>query len=133
MNHTQTVNELVPGTVVRVSHGPYDHVGLVSDTYINGERAVISLSAVYGGFTEEPFSAFAHDRVVYNDGYPGTLAPYWVIARARAAGSRRYSWTMFNCEHFVRHAHGLKVESPQLQSWVAASCAVCFVLANLAR
>ncbi len=129
MDHTQNIDELVAGTILRVSHGLYDHVGLVSDRYLNGERAVISVSAVYGGVTEEPFSAFSGGRTVYNDGYPGTLDPYWVISRARAADAKRYSWTNFNCEHFVRDAHGLKIESPQLRAFVAMGFALVLALA----
>lgn len=129
MNHSQNIDSLAAGTVLRVSHGFYDHVGLVSDIYIDGERAVISFAAATSGLTEEPFSAFSKRRVVYNDGYLGQLAPYWVIARARANHHRRYSWTTYNCEHFVRDAHGLKPESPQLQSWVAMGSIVGFVLA----
>ncbi len=129
MNHSQNIDDLVTGTVLRVSHGPYDHVGLVSDRYINGERAVLSFAASTGGLLEEPFSVFALNRRVYNDGYLSQLDPYWVMVRARAITHRRYSWTAYNCEHFVRDAHGLKPESPQLQSWLVLGSFVGLVLA----
>jgi hypothetical protein len=115
---------LPPGTVLRVSHGLYDHVGLLSDRWIDGERAVVSFSARNGGLIEEAFSQFASGRGVAAKGYPGQLPPLAVLARARALKGRAYAWLTFNCEHFIRNAHGLPEESPQLRQWLFAATLV---------
>lgn len=115
------LRNLPPGTVFRVSHGLYDHVGLLSDHWINGERAVVSFSARNGGLVEEAFSQFACGRGVVAEGYPGQLPPLVVLARARALKDRAYAWLTFNCEHFIRNAHGVPEESPQLRQWLFAA------------
>jgi hypothetical protein len=112
--------ELRPGTIVRVSHVLYHHVGLISDRFIGMERAVVAFSAAAGGLHELPFSAFQQGRDVFDDGYPGQLPPDEVLRRARLKHGQAYSWTEFNCEHFVRYAHGLSIESPQLKGWAVA-------------
>lgn len=105
------------GTVVRVKHGFYDHIAMLGDHAIGGERAVVSFSAQAGGFVEEPFSAFARGQVVLIEGYLGSLPSAVVMQRARMKRGRAYSLSDFNCEHFVRYAHGVPVESPQLRLW----------------
>jgi hypothetical protein len=123
----QQLLTLPAGTVLRVSHGWYDHVGLLSDRYSVGERAVMSFSAQAGGFLEEPYSTFARNQAVSVDGYLGTLPPWMVLQRARMKAGGLYSWTTFNCEHFVRFAHGIPIESPQLQRWTFALGSVSFL------
>ncbi|WP_196486813.1 lecithin retinol acyltransferase family protein [Burkholderia stagnalis] len=105
------------GTVVRVNHGWYDHVGMLGDRLTAGERSVLSFSAQAGGFIEEPFSEFARGQDVKVDGFPSNLHPMIVMQRARSMEGHRYSLTNLNCEHFVRHAHATTVQSPQLQMW----------------
>ncbi|WP_395055601.1 lecithin retinol acyltransferase family protein [Polaromonas sp.] len=107
------------GTVIRVSRGFYDHVALLSDRQIHGERGVLSFSSKSGGLVEESFSAFSAGRRVSVDGYLGSTPPARVMQRARLKHDQAYSWTEFNCEHFVRYAHGVLIESPQLQKWAA--------------
>ena len=107
------------GTVVRVDTGLYSHVGLLGDRVINGERSVLSFSAEANGFVEEPVSAFSGGRSVACDGYLGNLPPAVVMWRARQKAGQPYSWLDFNCEHFVRYAHGVPVESPQLRQATA--------------
>lgn len=112
------LNALAAGTVIRVPDGGYDHVGMLSDIWRNGERLVMSFSRQAGGFLEEPFSSFAKGRPVTIDGYLGSLPPAAVMALARAKRGTAYVLSTFNCEHFVRYAHGVKTESPQLQGAV---------------
>ena len=45
----------------------------------------------------------------------GNLPPEVVLHRARSIQGRAYSLTDFNCEHFVRHKHGVEIKSPQLR------------------
>ncbi len=108
---------LATGTVIRVSHGAYDHIGMLADYWHHGERMVIALSEAAGGLVEQPFSSFACGRSVTVDGYLGRLPPAMVMHRARSKRGQTYSWTGFNCEHLVRFAHGVPVESPQLKQW----------------
>lgn len=124
-NH-QDIWSLPIGTLVRVSHGWYDHVALIGDHVVCGERTVLSFSAKAGGFVEEPYSAFASGRQVSIDGYLGGLPTETVMQRARLKRGQRYSWTEFNCEHFVRYAHGVPVESPQLRKWALLGGVVGF-------
>ena len=105
------------GTVVRVRHGFYEHIAMLGDHAMGGERAVVAFSAQAGGFVEEPFSAFARGRAVVIEGFLGSLPPVVVMQRARMKQGQAYSLTEFNCEHFVRYAHGVPVESPQLRQW----------------
>lgn len=112
----QNMWALPAGTVIRVRHGLYDHVAMLGDRAISGERGVIAFSAQAGGFVEQPFTAFAAGRAVVIEGYLGSLLPSVVMQRARMKQGQAYSWS-FNCEHFVRYAHGVAVESPQLHQW----------------
>ena len=66
---------------------------------------------------EEPFSIFARGQTVVIEGYLGILPPAVVMQRARMKRGQAYSLSDFNCEHFVRYAHCVPVESPQLRQW----------------
>ena len=136
MIHTQIQQEVwAPpiGTVIRVSHNWYDHVGLIGDRYIMGERSVIAFSAQAGGLVEQAYSAFAAGRTVTIDGYLGVLPPETVVRRARMKREQTYSWTNFNCEHFVRYAHGVPIESPQLRQWTFVAGILGFLTLAAAR
>jgi hypothetical protein len=127
------MSQLVPvswpiGEVIRVPAGFYFHVALMGDLIIAGERSVLAFSPDAGGLIEQPFLAFARGRPVTRIGYLGTLPPASVMSRARMMQGTRYSWTEFNCEHFVRYAHGVPVESPQLRFWAAVGMLGLFSL-----
>ena len=113
----QNIWTLQAGTVIRVNCGLYDHVALLSDWPVNGERGVLSFSAQHRGLVEESISAFSAGSPVTVDGYFGSTPPAAVMQRARLKHDQDYLWTEFNCEHFVRYAHGVPIESPQLQKW----------------
>lgn len=108
---------LPTGTVIRVSHGWYDHVGLLGDSLLKGERSVVAFSSKDMGFVEQPYSAFSQGRQVTSDGYLGSLPSAAVMQRSRLKKGTPYSWINFNCEHFVRYAHGVQIESPQVKQW----------------
>lgn len=105
------------GTVIRVKHGWYDHVAMLGDRTVAGERSVMAFSAQAGGFVEQPYMSFARGQAVTVEGYLGVLPSAVVMHRARMKRGQVYSWMAFNCEHFVRYAHGVDVESPQLRQW----------------
>lgn len=109
------LQHLLPGTVLRLDRGLYDHVGILGEHAWGAERQVLSFGPGPVSLVEMPFSQFAAGSVVKVDGYPGQLAPEAVLAQARRIGAlRRYSWLGFNCEHFVRAAHAAEIVSPQL-------------------
>ena len=105
------------GLVIRVRHAWYDHVAMLGDGALSQERSVVAFSAQAGGFIEQPFSEFALGQKVNVEGYLGSLPPAVVMQRARMKRRQPYSWMSFNCEHFVRYAHGVELESPQLHQW----------------
>lgn len=109
------LHQLLPGTVLRLNRGLYDHVAILAEHAWPEERQVLSFGPGPVGLVEMPFSQFARGSAVKVDGYLGQLTPDAVLAQARRIGAeRRYSWLGFNCEHFVRAAHGIPVESPQV-------------------
>ena len=111
-------SRLPAGTVVRVNCGLYDHVALMGSGTMNGERTVLSFSARHRGLAEVPFSAFAENKQVTVDGYLGTLSPDDVLKRAWLKRGQPYCLMTFNCEHFIRYAHDVNIESPQVTQWV---------------
>ena len=111
----QLLWNLPAGTIIHVDIGSYRHVGLLGDRFMKSERGVLSFSAEAKGFVEEPLSAFSGGRPVVCDGYLGELPSWVVMQRAREMAGQPYSLFSFNCEHFVRYAHGVPMESPQLQ------------------
>lgn len=125
---SQHIMSLPTGTVIRVSHGWYHHVALLGDRLVSGERSVIAFSAKDGGFVEQPYSAFSLGRQVTSDGYFGGLPSAAVMQRARLKQGTSYSWIDFNCEHFVRYAHGVQIESPQVKQWATLVSVTGFAL-----
>lgn len=111
---TSNLQQLLPGTVLRLNRGLYDHVALLGEYAMFGERTVLSFGPNPNGLVEVGFSEFSGGNQVLVDGYLGQLPPEQVLSLARQLGQRRYSWLAFNCEHFVRAAHAVTVESPQL-------------------
>lgn len=119
-----------PGTVFSTSRLLYRHYGILTGRFINGVPTVISNSGEGGMVVEEPITKFQGIGDLQVVGYIGSLPQDVVIARARAKLGSRYSLINWNCEHFVRYAHGLKQESPQLV--VAVSLfAVMLVISRL--
>ena len=129
--------DLRPGTVVRVRIGltPFYHVGLISDTITDGAPNVISNSQRCGGVAEEPLADFGDPSSVLVLGYLSELSPAEVMYRARRYLGGKWHLVNWNCEQFVRVAHGLKAESPQLTFWVSllGGVALVYGVIRLAR
>lgn len=111
-----------PGMVLAVDFFPVTHVGIATEP-----GWVISNSRARGGVHEEPLHAFSEGRPIRVLGHYGDLPGWHVVERARTRIG--HAWNIFsnNCEHFVRWAHGVEVESPQLK----AAGGVAFGLAVL--
>ncbi len=123
---------LPAGTVIGMRFGPFEHIGIVTDTPIAGVPGVISNSRARGGVCEESLAAFAEGKPFRVLGYTGSLPGDDVVRRARTMIGRRYKPLRFNCEHFVRLAHGLRARSPQIET-VAVLLAGAFAAWRLAR
>lgn len=115
---SRAIVSLRPGTVIAIPivFPFYWHKGIVSDRAHNGKPMVFACSAKTGKVLEETWDQFAEGSDVTVEGYLGTLHPLLVIERARACIGKRYQFFVFNCEHFVYTAHGLELQSPQLQA-----------------
>lgn len=119
------------GTVVSVSRGIYRHVGILTGEFTGFDAGVISFSS--RGVVEETLTSFANGTTVRIEGYPGQLPPPLVVGRARGLSMPTYSWLSMNCEHFVRLAHGLPVESPQARAWFAAAIGLIMTVSLASR
>jgi hypothetical protein len=99
-----------------VVHGvPVHHVGLVSRVESWDDVFVISNSKRRGCVVEEHISEFAEGgRVAHHPHIRGALHGHAVVHRARSRLGHTWDLITSNCEHFVRWAHGLPEESPQL-------------------
>ncbi|MCB2102027.1 MAG: hypothetical protein KDE22_14215 [Rhodobacterales bacterium] len=122
-----------PGTVVAARFGFYKHVGIVSDRWDRDGPMVISNSKRSGHGAEEGMRLFAAGTPVRIVGFPGTLPPDEVLARARAVMTRPYDLLTWNCEHFIRHAHGLPRYSPQMRAAMGIGLAVAGTLMVVGR
>ena len=118
VGQTRRFTNVSAGTVVKAGRGFYSHVGMLTGYNIAGQRLVLSHSPK--GIVEEPIDVFAEGNFVYAEGYLGKLNPSEVLVRARSQRGATYSLLGRNCEHFVRFAHGVAIESPQLQGWTLA-------------
>ena len=110
---------LPPGTVIGVRYGAIEHVGIVTDWRIDGMPAVISNSYAHRGVREESLGDFARGRAFRVHKRLSDMPGEEVADRARRMVGRRYDVLRFNCEHFVRVAHGLKPKSPQVYGALA--------------
>ncbi|MCK9345048.1 MAG: lecithin retinol acyltransferase family protein [Candidatus Pacebacteria bacterium] len=120
-NNSSAINPIShrAGTVLSTSRFLYRHLGILTGRFINGFPTVISNSGDGGMVIEESLSQFQGTGDLQVVGYLGTLPQDVVLARAQAKLGSKYSLLTWNCEHFVRHAHGLKQESPQVVAAVS--------------
>lgn len=110
-----------PGSVVSTPFFLGRHVGIVTDRLKDGSPTVISNSGALGGIVEQSLDEFKGKNPVRIDGYPGKMTASTVLSRARSKIGTPYSLLTWNCEHFVRYAHGLQQQSPQLALAVVAA------------
>lgn len=109
------MDTLFPGKVIGVRIGFVTHVGIVSDKLLHGEPMVISNSSRAGGVAEEPLSLFKGPFSFVAVPQPPVTPLAQVMGRARGKIGTTWNLFIWNCEHFVRHAFGIKPESPQLK------------------
>ena len=110
-----------PGTVVWIrAYLVFRHKGIVSDRWYNGKPMIIT-NDPDRGVIEQPWDEFRAGQEVQREGYPSALPYYEVVGRARSRIGVRYSLLGFNCDQLKNYAHGLPVQSEQLQAVVAVA------------
>lgn len=115
---------LIPGTLVQIDFGFYQHPGIVSDRTMNSMPMVISNSFRKRGVFEEPWEDFSNGKEVEIMGYPGNLLPHEVLNRARSKIGTRWNLIFWNCEHYINWSHGLKPRSPQVRTYATYAVAI---------
>ncbi len=115
-----------------ISWTPFYHVGLVGDSVTDdGIPMIISNSQRSGGVTEQPLANFGDSSSFRILGYWSELAPADVLHRARQLTGTKWHLINWNCEHFVRVAHAVKSESPQLKAGLTLVASAVLVVATL--
>ncbi|MDF2446484.1 MAG: hypothetical protein K0S46_1720 [Moraxellaceae bacterium] len=109
-------HKALPGTTLRVWLGGYWHYGIL----VHGGR-VIHNSKQHGHVVEEPINLFSEGRPIETCSEISSHNLLLACLRARQLLGVEYSLFTRNCEHFVRVAHGLIPESPQVQKAVLAT------------
>ena len=112
------------GAVVGVNRGLYQHVGILVPHPV-WALAVISFTP--RGLIQQPVQEFTSGKFFDSCAYPSDTPWQEVVWRAQMAVAQRpYHWRKFNCDHFVRYCHGMKMESPQADAATAViGLAVC--------
>lgn len=114
-----------PGSIVAIDlPGPFKHVGIISDQVMDGSQMVISASRRKGIVAEETIMEFSDGKEVSLIGYPSDKSVLEVLRRAKSMIGAKYNLLKWNCEHFVRWVHGLRVESKQVQTGVGIAIVV---------
>ena len=116
------------GVIASVDRGLYSHVGILAEPVPGQPRTVVSLNpgAPSTQLREETLPEFGRARVVNLLPPLSALSASFVLGRARSGQHPQYSWTEFNCEHFLCFAFGVPLESPQLRR-IATISALAFL------
>jgi hypothetical protein len=114
-----TLDYIPPGALVGVNVNGVIHPGIMSDGYVEGERAVISRSRRSGQALEESWTTFTGGRKGFLLPPLSGLAPLEVLHNAKSLIGTRWDFFSANCEHFVSEAFGVKPTSPQLRLGLA--------------
>lgn len=117
------------GHELAVWKGFFWHRGIAT-----GDLTVVTTTPKHGTHEQSEYD-FASGKPIQDRGYRGNLPPLSIVANARAQIGRPYCVLSNNCDHLVREAQGLKRESSQLQTWVAAGLlvATAVLIARKAR
>lgn len=125
-----------PGSVLSIRYPLYKHFAIVSDQSTNGKPNLISLSYRTGTVCEEAWDTVVDGRPIEPSSIMGNYSSELILKRTRQyiQNNLRYSLLKFNCEHFVRLAHGLPVESKQVQRTITGAifgAGSCLILPNV--
>ncbi len=113
---------LLPGDTVAVVYDTFNHYAIVSDRKTDGMPNLIALSQRRGTVQEEIWQRGTQGATVRKSHIGGALPAQEVLDKARSLiGKPTYKLFTNNCEHFVRWAHGLPVESKQVAGGVTGA------------
>ena len=131
MPYLQHLPAAPAGTVVSVDRGLYRHFGILTEPQLGRERHVISLNPE-AQLAEEPLSLFCRGQQPGWHPPLSAISSQEVLSRARSRNHPAYSWTNFNCEHFVCFAFGVPLDSPQVRRFaaLAAFAALSYMLSR---
>ncbi|SEH04591.1 lecithin retinol acyltransferase family protein [Candidatus Venteria ishoeyi] len=115
-------NRYPPGTILKIKFGIYFHYGIA-----DGEGNVIHNSKKRMQVTCETESAFAEGRTIQVS-HISSENPEKAVIKAKQYIGMPYKILKNNCEHFVRLAHGLESESPQIQYWIISAFAAAITI-----
>lgn len=107
--------EVVSGTPLKVWLGAYWHEGLADGMY------VIHNSKAHGKVVRSTYAEFSAGNKIFVCEELQVVDMAVAIQRARSALGVAYDLWVRNCQHFVRWAHGLEQESPQIQQALMAA------------
>lgn len=127
-----SIDNIPPGALVGVNVNGVIHQGIMSDGFVDGERAVISRSRRAGQALEESWTVFTGGRKGFLMAPLSDLNPLEVLRNAKAQVGTRWDLFSANCEHFVSKAFGMKPTSPQLKGGIAV-LAIGLMIAALLR
>lgn len=102
-------------SIVSVRRPGFLHEALVSGFTYYGEAIVSSISSSEGSY-EELLADMLAGQPLEDIRNPDVLPDWLVLQRAAEVACRPYNWVSWNCQHFVRYAHGLKVRSPGVET-----------------
>jgi len=129
-------SQLEPGTVIAVCYYMYKHFAIISDRSKDGAPNLISLSYRTRRVKEEPWDTVVGTRRIEKSLIKGAYSQEIVLSRARSCMDKNITYELltFNCEHFARYAHGLRIESVQVKQAIygaAFGAASCLLLSNI--
>lgn len=113
------------GDAVSTGSGLFRHWGIHT---LAG--TVIANSRKHGRVVEYSLEEFSEGKDVFTHGRFGNLGPMEIESRARSQLGRRYDLLSFNCEHFVRYAHGVPPVSKQVLGAIALAIGAALVIAR---
>lgn len=103
------------GTVLKLDFGTFFHYGVA-----DGKGSVIHNSKKRRKVTKESYEVFSEGKAIIVSQITSDNPNQAAINAARYIGMP-YNLIRSNCEHFARLAHGLDVESTQIQQYLIAA------------
>ena len=136
MHTCQSKYYLPAGSVISIHYPLYKHFAIVSNCFTYGKPNLISLSHRTGRVKEELWDTVVGTQPYKPSKISGSDSTEVVLKRARSYINTniKYNLLTFNCEHFVRLAHGLPMESKQVQQTIYGSvlgAATCLLLPKI--
>lgn len=117
------MHNLTPGDIIEVPiYGFYKHYGVVTHAGI-----IINASKKCGKVLEETLADFCESSQWRKSQISSNLSPDEIIMRAKGKIGQTYCLLSQNCEHFVRYALGLSVESVQVKITLGL-IGICLIL-----